>query len=400
MRPAGRVRPLVAIARSRAPTLLAAGAFEVGSVLLPALVVVTLAASPAALGVVEGVAIGVGAAGQLLGGVFAHHRARRRVADIGGYAGVAACTAAMAAASATGQAGVLRAGAWLCWGIRLPGSWLTVSEAAAERELGREYGLERAAEYLGAGAGAALAVLLVATLSVRAAIALAVVPGLAAVIATVVTGPEADPTGTRVLPGLAAALRGLRSGPVAGTLVGIGVLEAANISFTLLILRAIKLLEARLAVDTAVVVAVALFVGYRIAAMASGIIGGRVIDAYGVRRPLGAGALCLLVAYVLFAETAGGIAVLAGAFALAGAGIGMVETGEHVAVARRAPPHSRALAFGALTALQSAGRLFASIAAGVLWTLVAPAAGLLVTVPLLVLAPVLLLIADRRLPAA
>jgi len=39
-----------------------------------------------------------------------------------------------------------------------------------------------------------------------------------------------------------------------------------------------------------------------------------------------------------------------------------------------APPHARSLAFGAVTALQNAGRLLASIVAGVLWTVVAPEA--------------------------
>lgn len=400
MRSAGRGSRLAAIARPRAPTFFAAAAFELGSVLLPALLVVTLAATPAALGVVEGVAIGVGAAGQLFGGTFANHRGRRRIADVGGYAGLTACTAAMAAATAATTAGVLRAGAWLAAGIRLPGTWLSVSEAADERELGREYGLERGAEYLGAGVGTALAVLLVATLSIRAAIAIAVVPGLLAVVAAVRSRPEAAPARAPVVPSLSAAVRELRSARLGGTLLGIGVLEAANISFTLLILRATKLLEESHEIDTAVVVALALFVGYRVAAMTTGILGGRAIDAFGVRRPLAAGAMLLLGAYVLFAETSGGAAALGAAFVLAGAGIGLVETGEHVAIGRRAPAHSLALAFGALTALQSAGRLFASIAAGVLWTLVAPEAGLLVTAPLLIAAPILLLLADRRVASA
>ena len=81
---------------------------------------------------------------------------------------------------------------------------------------------------------------------------------------------------------------------------------------------------------------------------------------------------------------------------LAGAGLGLAETGEHVAVAKLAPPHARALAFGAVTALQSAGRLLASIVAGVLWTVVAPEAGLLVTAPLLVACPLVLAIGATR----
>jgi predicted MFS family arabinose efflux permease len=70
-----------------------------------------------------------------------------------------------------------------------------------------------------------------------------------------------------------------------------------------------------------------------------------------------------------FAATGASIPLLAAAFTLAGIGIGCAATAEHAAVAR----HPRA-AFGVLAAAQSFGNLIASAGAGVIYTLVSPAA--------------------------
>ena len=385
--------------RASAPlTATAAGAtsFEIGSVLLPALLVGTLHATPAALGVIEGLAIAAGSIARVAGGTLVHHARRRGVVNVAGYAGVAAFTAALAAAVTALQVAILRGGAWVAQGVRSPTTHVDIAEAHPEHRLGREYGTDRAAEYFGAALGAALAVLLVVLVDVRGALLVAAVPGVLAVVAALRTRSVAGSSEAFPVHHLRATLGTLARGRLGWTLAGIAVLEAANISFTLLILRAEKLLEDGGDVNHAVIVAVTLFVGYRLAALAAGAIGGRAIDAAGPGLALALGSTGLLGAYILFAETGGAIAVIAVAFVLAGAGLGLAETGEHVAVAKLAPPHARALAFGAVTALQSAGRLLASIVAGVLWTVVAPEAGLLVTAPLLVACPLVLLIGATR----
>src|SRR5256885_1153158 len=170
---AARVRPLAErVGPSRGATLAAAASFEIGSVLLPAPLVVTLQATPAALRVVEGVAIGLSVIGRMVGGAVVHERGRRRMANIGGYAGIAAMTTAMAAAGVAAVAGVLRAGAWIAAGVRAATTSMDIAESARPRELGREFGAERGADHFGAGLGAALAVVCVAALSVRAGLAL------------------------------------------------------------------------------------------------------------------------------------------------------------------------------------------------------------------------------------
>jgi len=379
-------------------TATAAGAtsFEIGSVLLPALLVGTLHAAPAALGVIEGLAIAAGSIARLAGGTIVHHARRRRLVNVGGYAGMAALTACLAAAATAVQVALVRGGAWVAQGVRSPTTHVDIAEAHPEHRLGREYGTDRAAEYLGAALGAALAVVLVVLVDVRGALVVAAVPGALAVVAALRARSGAGISEALPVHHLRAALGTLARGRLGWTLAGIAVLEAANISFTLLILRAEKLLEEGGDVNQAVIVAVTLFVGYRLAALAAGAIGGRAIDAAGAGLALALGSTGLLGAYILFAETDGAVAVIVVAFVLAGAGLGLAETGEHVAVAKLAPPHARALAFGAVTALQSAGRLLASIVAGVLWTVVAPEAGLLVTAPLLIACPLVLAIGATR----
>jgi MFS transporter len=377
-------------------TTAGATSFEIGSVLLPALLVGTLHGSPAALGVVEGLAIAAGSIARVAGGTIVHHARRRRLVNVGGYVGVAALSAGLAAAATALQVAILRGGAWVAQGVRSPATHVDIAEEHPAHRLGRAYGTDRAAEYFGAALGAALAVVLVVLVDVRGALLVAAVPGVLAVVAALRARSVAGSSEAFPVHHLRAALCTLARGRLGWTLAGIALLEAANISFTLLILRAEKLLEDGGDVNQAVIVAVTLFVGYRLAALAAGALGGRAIDAAGPGLALALGSSGLLGAYILFAETGGAIAVIAVAFVLAGAGLGLAETGEHVAVATFAPPHARALAFGAVTALQSAGRLLASIVAGVLWTVVAPEAGLLVTAPLLVACPVVLLIGAAR----
>jgi MFS family permease len=383
------------LSASLTATATAATSFEIGSVLLPALLVGTLHTTPAALGVIEGLAIGLGSLARLTGGAIVHHAHRRRVVNVGGCAGVAACTGALAAAAVAWQVAVLRGGAWVAQGVRGPTAPADIADEHPLHRLGRGFGIDRAAEYFGGALGAALAVLLVALVDVRGALVVAVVPGALAAVAALRARVV---VGARVFPvhHLRTALATLARGRLGWTFAGVAALEAANISFTLLILRAEKLLEHGHGVNGAVIVAVTLFVGYRLAALAAGAIGGRAIDVVGPAPALAVGAMGLLGAYVLFAETGAGVAVIAVAFVLAGAGLGLAETGEHVAVARLAPPHARALAFGALSALQSGGRLAASVVAGIIWTVVAPSAGLLVTAPLLILCPLVLLVGARH----
>ena len=76
-----------------------------------------------------------------------------------------------------------------------------------------------------------------------------------------------------------------------------------------------------------------------------------------------------------------------------------METAEHAAVARLAPEDLRGSAFGLLAGVQSVGNLVASATAGLLWTAVSPAAGLLFAAALMAVALAALAWGARATPA-
>ncbi len=87
-----------------------------------------------------------------------------------------------------------------------------------------------------------------------------------------------------------------------------------------------------------------------------------------------AGVALFGLAYAALAANTSNVALLALPFVAAGIAIGCVETAEHAAVAALAPEHLRGSAFGLLAAIQSLGNFAASGIAGILWTMINPAA--------------------------
>ena len=174
-------------------------------------------------------------------------------------------------------------------------------------------------------------------------------------------------------------------------LVSVSLFEAGNVAATLLILRTSELLAASQGTDGATTIAIALYVGYNVAATLAALPAGRLADAYGPRLVFAAGVACFALAYLAFA-TGSGIVVLGAAFVLAGIGIGAAETAENAAVAALAPTALRGSAFGLLAGIQSAGDFIASAVVGLVWTLVSPTlafglAGVLMVASLVTMVP-------------
>ena len=172
-------------------SLLADLGHEVPTALLPGLLTSTLGAPAAALGIIEGVADGLGGATRLAGGALADDPHRRRTTAVGGYATTAVLSSLTGAAGAAWQVGVLRAGAWAARGLRTPSRNALLADAVQPAVYGRAYGFERAMDNLGAVVGPLLALALLALIGVRAAILVSVVPGLLAVGAIVGASPAA-----------------------------------------------------------------------------------------------------------------------------------------------------------------------------------------------------------------
>jgi MFS family permease len=382
-----------------AASLLADLGHEIPTALLPSLLTSTLGAPAAALGVIEGVADGLAGAARFVGGALADDPQRRRAAAVGGYATTAVLSGLIGVATATWQVGALRAGAWAARGLRVPARNALLADVVPAAAYGRAYGFERAMDNLGAVGGPLLALALVGAYGVRTAIELSVVPGLLAVAAILYAIRSTPRPRRQERRPLRVRVRPVLRGQLGRLMVGIGAFEVGNIAATLLILRATDLLEPGRGHAGAVQLALLLYAGYNLAATIASIPAGRLVDRRGAPIVLSAGVGCFLLAYAGFAATGPSVAILAACFLAAGVAIGCVETAEHAAVAGLAPTDLRGSAFGLLAAVQSLGNLVASAVAGVLWTAVSPAAGLLFAASLMAVALACLAWGRSRAPA-
>jgi MFS family permease len=377
-------------------SLLADLGHEVPTALLPSFLTSTLGAPASALGLIEGVSDGLAGAARLAGGALADDPQRRRAAAVGGYTTTAVLSGLIGTASSVWQVAVLRAGAWTARGLRVPARNALLADVVSPQAYGRAYGFERAMDNLGAIGGPLLALGLVELVGVRTAILLSIIPGLLAVAAIVYAiRHTAAPTQRERQP-IRLRIRPVLRGRLGRLMAGVSIFELGNIAATLLILRATDLLTPGHGTDDAAQIAIALYVVYNIAATVTSIPAGRLGDRRGMVRVLAGGVAAFALAYAGFAATDASILLLAVAFALAGVGIGCVETAEHAAVATFAPADVRGSAFGALAAVQSFGNVVASAVAGLLYTVASPEAAFTYAAVLMVGALLALMVGALR----
>src|SRR5438105_9546653 len=141
----------------------------------------TLGLGPAALGLIEGVADFLVSLSKLAGGVVGHRVRRKRPWASLGYLVTTVATGAIALVSGLAALVSLRSAAWIGRGFRGPLRDYLLADAVEPTHYGRAYGLERAGDMLGAGAGPLVATLLVwAGVEFRTVILATLGPGLVA----------------------------------------------------------------------------------------------------------------------------------------------------------------------------------------------------------------------------
>ena len=237
---------------------------------------------------------------------------------------------------------------------------------------GRAYGFERSMDNLGAIAGPLLAIGLVATVGTRWAIGLSVIPGFMAALAIIYAIRHTAAPRNRERAPIRLKIAPVVRGDLGQLFVGVSAFELGNCAATLLILRASELLEPGHGQDGATTIAIALYIGYNVAATITSLAAGHAADRRTPRGVLTIGAAGFALAYLGFTRDTTSWLALAPWFVLAGIGIGCAETAEHTAVAQAAPIDIRGSAFGLLAAIQSIGNLAASTIAGILWTTLSP----------------------------
>ena len=350
---------------------------EIATALLPSFVTGVLHGSAASLGAIEGVSDALTGLAKVAGGPLADDPARRRRIATGGYLGTAIATGAIGLTVAVWQVALLRGFAWLSRGLRSPARDSLLSSMTKPGSYGRAFGVERAGDNLGAVVGPLLAAWLVTAFGVRPAIWFAAVPGVLAAISITVAAAQAKKTATSTgVPTrlrLISRYRALGGTGIGRALIPIGAFEAGNVATTLLILRGNQILEATgMTVSTAVAVTILIYAAHNAIASIAALVGGALVDRWGGRIMLLAGAVVYVGAYLGFAFGPPALGWLAVFFVLAGCGIGFAETAESTIVAHAVPESLRGTGFGALGLVQDGGDLLATVIAGVLFTVAGP----------------------------
>lgn len=350
---------------------------EITTALLPTFLTSALHGSAAALGVIDGFSDALVGVMQLVGGPLANDPRKRARTASGGYLGTAVATGAIGLAATVWQAGLLRALAWVSRGLRSPSRDALLASLTSTAAHGRAFGLERAGDNLGAVAGPLLAAGLVAWVGVRPALLLAAIPGVFAAIAIFVAAREGR-RHTRAN-GVAARRRldlaALRDAGMLRALAPVALFEFGNIATTLLILRATQLLSTPYrSVTAATSLAILIYASHNVIATLASLVAGRWYDRAGPRTVFATGAAVYVIGYGLFAAGAHSIWLLVVAFGAAGAGIGLAEPTESAVVAQLLPDHLRGSGFGLLGVVRASGDVIATVVAGVLYTVVSPAA--------------------------
>ena len=318
----------------------------------------------AALGAIEGFADLAFSLSKLAGGWVGHHTAKKRAFATLGYLLTAIGTGAIAVTQSLAALVSVRSAAWLGRGFRSPLRDFMLADEVGSTHFGRAYGIERAADMLGAVTGPLMAFcLLWLGLDVRSVILASVLPSLLAVVAFFSMTRDrvrayTDPSETPSSPRLPRRFWLFTA--------GVGLFGIGDFSRTFLILLAATAFGRAGAGSEGVSMAVLLYAGHNavsaIAAYPAGAVGDR-------RSKLGV----LVVGYglgvvtnVLLAFSFGVIGLLVIAVVLSGVYIAIEETLEKAVAAEMLPRDQRSLGLGILASANAVGDMVSSIAVGLL----------------------------------
>lgn len=330
---------------------------------LPLYLMTGLGASALVVGLIEGAGEATAQITKLFSGHFSDRMGRRKPLAVAGY-GLSALTKPLfALATGAGMVLMARLADRVGKGIRGAPRDALVADLVPEAQRGAAYGLRQTLDTLGAIAGPALAMAVMALGgSVRQVFWLALAPAVLAVAFLVwgVREPEQHAP-SKVRPRLTrAALAALGRPFWTITLLG-AVLTLARISEAFLILKAG---EVGLGIAQAPMVLILFNAVYAMAAWPVGVLSDRV----GARGLLMAGFGLLILADVMLAFAHGLPMVLAGV-AFWGLHMGLTQGLLAAEVARHAPQAQRATAFGAFNLVTGLALLSGNAVAGGLWTI-------------------------------
>jgi MFS family permease len=339
--------------------------------LLPVFLVGTLGASPAFLGLVEGVAEATASITKVFSGWLSDHLRRRKVLAVLGYGLAAASKPVFPLASTPLQVLGARFVDRVGKGIRGAPRDALVADITPPAVRSAAFGVRQALDNVGAFAGPALAMALMALLhdDIRAVFWWAVVPGAlsVALLAAGVDEPPRDAGAIKAKAPLSwRELSQLPPGLWAVVLVG-GVFALARFSEAFLILRA---RDAGLALALTPLVLILMNIVYAVVAAPAG----RLSDRIDRRIVLALGMLVLMLADAVLGLKGSSLVWTMAGVAVWGLHLGLTQGLLSALVADAAPAEARGTAFGLYNLVSGVAFLCASLAAGELWSRIGPGA--------------------------
>jgi MFS family permease len=337
---------------------------EMATSAMPALLV-SVGASSAALGLIEGISDGLSSFAKLFSGHYSDRLKRRKPLAAVGYFMTASGMASFAFATQAWHILLGRMFGWLGRGARTPVRNVLLTEATTKETYGRAFGLERTMDSAGAIIGPVLALVLAMAFTARHVFLFTLIPGLiAALLITVLVREKPhDPGPARPL------LESVRLLPkdFRRFLVGVGIAGLGDYSNTLLILWATQAWTPRLGASRAAAVAMGFYVGYNVIYTASCSVAGWLADHYRKDRVLAAGYALAVVPAAALLMPGDSYAKFAVVFGVSGIYMGFWETVEGTTAATLLPATVRGAGFGVLATVNGIGDLVSSVIIGFLW---------------------------------
>jgi len=359
--------------------------------LLPAFLTATLGAGPAFLGLVEGIAEAVAAAGKVVAGRVSDRLPRRKPLVVLGYGLASVVRPLIALATAPWHVLAIRFADRMGKGARGAPRDALLAEVTPAAQRGRAFGFHRAMDHLGATLGPLLAsAVLFFQNDLRLVFALAAIPALASLVLLVVGVEEEARTS-----GPAGAAKDGRLGrSLWRYLLVLAVFTLGNSSDAFLLLRAQE-------AGIGLALLPLLWTLHHVVKAAASTPAGSLSDRMGRRRTIVAGWAVYGLCYAGFAVAAAPPAIWL-LFAVYGLFHALTEGPERALVADLTGAETRGRAFGLYHAVTGAMLLPASVLTGALWQRfgAGPALGVGATLAAVAAFGLLLLVPEPRKDAA
>jgi len=376
--------------------------------LLPVFLSLTLGASPAIVGMIEGAAESVSSLLKLFSGYFSDRRGKRKIFVVLGYGLANIARPLLAFATSWHQVLAIRLTDRVGKGIRSAPRDAMIADAVAVEQRGLAFGFHRAMDHTGAVIGPLVSYLLVMLFAADRNVLtagdftkiflLASIPALAAVIVvsffvkesykpSAPSGPGSDSVSP---PPVRLSFRGF-DGNFKRFLVLVALFTLSNSTDAFLLLRA---------QNTGVSLATLplLWAALHASKVLSSIYGGALSDRLGRRRLIVSGWLLYAAVYAGFAFVTSAVSVWV-LFLIYGIYFGLAEGAEKALVADLVRPEQRGTAFGLYNLAFGITVFPASLLMGALWYWRGPATAFLVSAALGSTAAVLLLLlVQQRVP--